>query len=55
MVARSGRAQDFYHYLLFQPTASPDFKVMDYDFDKDPSAWVFRIHRQCGDVQSGHR
>jgi pimeloyl-ACP methyl ester carboxylesterase len=30
-------AQDFYRYLLFRPMASPDFKVMDYDFDRDPS------------------
>jgi len=35
------RAQDFYRFLAFQPPPGPTFKLMDYDFDKDPSRLAY--------------
>ena len=29
-------AQDFLRYMAFQPSAGPDYRVAEYDFDRDP-------------------
>ena len=34
-------ARDFYRYMAFQPPAGPEFKVVDYDFDRDPSRLAY--------------